>query len=296
MPVSETRTIVVNGAGLETRDKAPHDTHHPADGRPCCTRLVGLGVRLGTTTVLENVNLHIHCGEFTAIIGPNGAGKTTLLRALIGEVRHTGQLVFVPATGASAPRRPRVGYVPQRMEIDKTTPLTVLDLFAGVQTRRPVWLGHSRRIRGRARTTLERVRGEDLLDKRIGELSCGQLQRVLLALALAPVPELLLLDEPLAGMDHRGTLLFYRVVSEIRRAMDLSILLVSHDLAAAAGVADRLVFLNRTVLADGSAAQVLRFPPVRETFGLDLAGVTPMPTTPPAALLTRCRVPEGKAP
>ena len=130
----------MTGEPTRTPDKVQHAARHSADERPCCTRLVGLGVQLGTTTVLENVNLHIHCGEFTAIIGPNGAGKTTLLRALIGEVRHTGQLVFMPSTGTSEPRRPRVGYVPQRMEIDKTTPLTVLDLFAGVQTRRPVWL------------------------------------------------------------------------------------------------------------------------------------------------------------
>lgn len=284
----------MTGEPTRTPDKVQHAARHSTDAGPCCTRLVGLGVQLGTTTVLENVNLHIHCGEFTAIIGPNGAGKTTLLRALIGEVRHTGQLVFIPSAGTSEPRRPRVGYVPQRMEIDKTTPLTVLDLFAGVQTRRPVWLGHTRRMRDAAGMTLERVRGADLLDKRIGQLSCGQLQRVLLALALSPVPELLLLDEPLAGMDHRGTLLFYQIVSEVRREMDLSILLVSHDLAAAAGVADRLVFLNRTILADGLPAQVLQSPLVRDTFGLDLAASTPMPTASLSAMPARCCVPEGK--
>jgi zinc transport system ATP-binding protein len=264
----------------------PLPAQHPVDKRPCCTRLVGLGVQLGVTTVLENVNLHIHCGEFTAIIGPNGAGKTTLLRALIGEVSYTGQLVFVPSTGASESRRPSVGYVPQRMEIDKTTPLTVLDLFAGAQTRRPVWLGHSRNMRDASLKTLERVRAADLIDMRIGQLSCGQLQRVLLALALSPVPELLLLDEPLAGMDHPGTLLFYQIVSEIRLEMDLSILLVSHDLAAAAGVADRLVYLNRTVICDGPPAEVLHSAQVREDFGLDIATVPP--TTAAQARKGRC--------
>lgn len=266
--------------------------HHPGDEQPCCTRLVGLGVQLGANKVLENVNLHIHCGEFTAIIGPNGAGKTTLLRALIGEVDYTGELVFVPSTGASEPRRPSVGYVPQRMEIDKTATLTVLDLFAATQTRRPVWLGHSRRMRDASRMTLERVRAADLLDRRIGQLSCGQLQRVLLALALSPVPELLLLDEPLAGMDHRGTLLFYQIVSEVRLEMDLSILLVSHDIAAAAGVADRLVFLNRTVLCDGAPAEVLQSRQVREVFGLDIATV--LPTTASQARKGRCCPPEGR--
>ena len=149
-------------------------------------------------------------------------------------------------------------------------------------------------MRAAARMTLERVRGADLLDMRIGQLSCGQLQRVLLALALSPVPELLLLDEPLAGMDHRGTLLFYQIVSEVRLKMDLSILLVSHDLVAAAGVADRLVFLNRTILADGLPDQVLQSSLVRGTFGLDLAGVTPRATSSLSSVPARCCVREGE--
>jgi zinc transport system ATP-binding protein len=275
-----------------TPDKAQIPAHHPGDGRVCCTRLVGLGVQLGANTVLENVNLHIHCGEFTAIIGPNGAGKTTLLRALIGEVKHTGRLLFEPVTGTSPSRNPRVGYVPQHMEIDKTTPLTVLDLFAAAQTHRPVWLGHSHRLRDEARLTLERVRGADLLDEQVGHLSCGQLQRVLLALALSPVPELLLLDEPLAGIDHPGTLLFYEIVSELRVNIDLTIMLVSHDLAAAASVADRLVFLNHTILCDGPPAEVLKSPPVRETFGLDLTNVPFKPVRPLAK--APCCPPGGK--
>jgi zinc transport system ATP-binding protein len=178
------------------------------------------------------------------------------------------------------------------MEIDKTTPLTVLDLFAAAQTRRPVWLGHSRRMRNASTAALERVRAAELIDMRIGQLSCGQLQRVLLALALSPVPEVLLLDEPLAGMDHPGTLLFYQIVSEVRLRMDLSILLVSHDLAAAAGVADRLVYLNRTVVCDGAPAEVLRSRQVREAFGLDIAPVSP--TTAPSPRKGRCCPPEGR--
>jgi zinc transport system ATP-binding protein len=183
--------------------------------------------------------------------------------------------------------------VPQHIEIDKTTPLTVLDLFAAAQTRRPVWLGHSHRMRDAARATLERVRGADLLDERVGSLSCGQLQRVLLALALSPVPEILLLDEPLAGMDHPGTLMFYEIVSELRVNIDLTIMHVSHDLAAAASVADRLVFLNHTILCDGTPAEVLQSPAVRETFGLDLTNVSAKPAR--SLAKAQCCAPEGKA-
>jgi zinc transport system ATP-binding protein len=247
----------------------PPAAHDPHRERACCTRLVDMGVRLGSTVVLEKVNLHVHCGELTAIVGPNGAGKTTLLRAILGEIRHTGQLVFLPAAAPANPQRPRIGYVPQRMEIDKTATLTVMDLFAAARTRWPIWLGHPRRVREEAQQALAHVRADDLLDRRLGHLSCGQLQRVLLALALTPVPELLLLDEPLAGMDHAGTAQFYETVSGLRRILDLSILLVSHDLKAAAAIADRMVFLNRTLLCEGTPAEVLRQPAVRESFGLD---------------------------
>jgi zinc transport system ATP-binding protein len=242
----------------------------------CCTRLVDLGVRLGSQIVLEKVNLHVHCGELTAIIGPNGAGKTTLLRAIMGEIAHTGQLVFQPVTGPTHRKRPRIGYVPQRIEIDKTAPLTILDLFAAVGTCWPLWLWYPRRIREEAREALACVGAADLLECCLGNLSSGQLQRVLLALALKPVPELLLLDEPLTGLDQTGTAQFYEVVSGLRKIMDLSILLVSHDLHAAAAIADRMVFINnRSLLFEDTPDYVLRQPDVRRTFGLDVLAGSP---------------------
>jgi zinc transport system ATP-binding protein len=240
----------------------------------CCTRLVDLGVRLGATTILERVNLHVHCGELTAIIGPNGSGKTTLLRAITGEVPHTGELTFLPTAGRRR-QRPRVGYVPQSVAIDRTAPVTVLDLFAAALGRRPVWLGCSAGVRAEALRALERAGAAELLERRLGHLSRGQLQRVLLALALTPVPELLLLDEPLEGIDPAGTARFAEIISGLRRVLDLSILLVSHDLAAAARIADRMVFVGgRTVLCDGPPAEVLRQAAVREAFGL---GAGPAP-------------------
>lgn len=239
--------------------------------KACCTRLVDVGVRLGTYTALEKVNLHVHCGELTAIIGPNGAGKTTLLKTIMGELSHSGQLVFLPSSSAAGAQRPKVGYVPQRMELDKTAPVTVLDLFAASRTRRPLWAGCSRRVRSEARDALDTVGAGDLLKRRLGELSGGQLQRVLLALALTPVPQLLLLDEPLAGVDRAGMAQFYETVSGLRRTMDLSILFVSHDLMAAAAIADRMVLIhNRTILLDGVPADVMSKSVVRETFGLDV--------------------------
>jgi zinc transport system ATP-binding protein len=224
---------------------------------------------------LEDINLHVHCGELTAIIGPNGAGKTTLLRALLGEVSFQGDLQFVHSGSEQQFGRPRVGYVPQRMDLDFSAPATVSDLFASVSQRHPLWLGLGKRPREEALCALGLVEGQHLLGKNLGVLSGGELQRVLLALALHPLPDLLLLDEPVSGVDQAGMELFYRMVSQLRRNLDLSILLVSHDFAAVARVADRMLFLNRRILADGTPAEVLASPLVKQVFGMEFTGAEP---------------------
>ena len=114
----------------------------------CCTRLVNFGVTLNGTVVLEAINLHVHCGELTVLLGPNGAGKTTLFRAMLGELPYTGSLYFVHAGSEERFIHPRIGYVPQKLDIDTLAPVTVLDLFAGALAHRPVWLGHSAAIHG----------------------------------------------------------------------------------------------------------------------------------------------------
>ncbi|MBU1356961.1 MAG: metal ABC transporter ATP-binding protein [Candidatus Edwardsbacteria bacterium] len=233
----------------------------------CCTKLVKLGVTFGQNRILEDVNLHVHCGQFTAVIGPNGAGKTTLLKAILGEVPHTGHVHFIDSDG-QRPNRPFLGYVPQKLEFDATAPVSVRDLFAGAAGRRPVWLGIGRNDRSRAKEVLDTVQAGHLIDRKLGQLSGGELQRVLLAMAITPVPNLLLLDEPVSGVDLAGIELFYKMVSQLRRDYHLSIILVSHDLSTVAQFADRIVFLNRTVIADGTPRQVLSNQAVRQAFAL----------------------------
>ncbi len=233
------------------------------------------GVKLGGVAVLEDIELHVHCGELSALIGPNGAGKTTLFRALLGEVPHTGQVRFVHAGSEQRFESPRIGYVPQQLEFDRTAPISVRDLFAAATTRRPLWAGLDRRRRQAALDALALVGAQDLFAQNLGQLSGGELQRVLLALALDPQPDLLLLDEPVSGVDQGGMELFYRMVSQLRRQLDLSILLITHDLPAIARVADRMIFLNRRVLADGPPAAVLASPLIRQVFGLEFTGREP---------------------
>ena len=173
----------------------------------CCTKIINLGVSRGKFEILRNVNLHFHCGELTAIIGPNGAGKTTLLKAILGEIPHTGELIFLDSNGRKT-NKPLMGYVPQNLEFDKSSPVSVLDFFACAYSNRPVWLIRARKIREKAIQSLARVKAEHLVDRRIGALSGGELQRVLLALALDPLPNILLLDEPVSGIDRNGLQLF----------------------------------------------------------------------------------------
>lgn len=231
----------------------------------CCTRIENLGVTIGSDTILSDVNLHVHCGELTAIIGPNGAGKSTLLKAILGEVRHTGSLKFLRSSGVRK-ERPIIGYVPQHLNLDATSPTSVLDLYAVCCSKSPAWLRIPDKVRHKAKECLSRAQADHLLDKRLGALSGGELQRVLVALALEPVPELLLLDEPVSGIDQNGLEMFYNLLSDIRKDYDLSIIMVSHDLDLVARHADRLVLLNRTVLASGTPREVMASESFRKIF------------------------------
>jgi len=235
----------------------------------CCTKITNFGVSLGGTKILSDVNLHIHCGDLTAIIGPNGAGKSTLIKAILGEVPHTGELQFLDAQNEGT-TKPSMGYVPQKLDLDSSSPTSVLDLFAAAHTKRPIWFSYPKKIRERVSETLARTQAEHLIDKRLGALSGGELQRVLLALALDPIPHLLLLDEPVSGIDQRGLELFYKTVSILRKNYDLSIILVSHDLNLVAEYADRVAFINnKTIECTGTPQEVFSNTKVIETFGLD---------------------------
>jgi zinc transport system ATP-binding protein len=237
----------------------------------CCTKIQNFGVIRSKIEILREINLHIHCGDLTAIIGPNGSGKSTLLKAILGEIPHSGELNFLDGKNQHS-GRPLIGYVPQKLDFDYTSPVSVLDLFAATHTKLPVWFAHSKYIQKRAGESLAKVQAEHLLHRRLGELSGGELQRVLLALALDPIPDLLLLDEPVSGIDQNGLKLFYKTVSDLRESYDLSIILVSHDLPLVSKYADRVVFLNnKTVESCGTAEEVFNNEKVIDLFGIDWA-------------------------
>lgn len=232
----------------------------------CCTKIENFGVVRGKNEILKNVNLHIHCGELTAVIGPNGAGKSTLLKSILGEIQHSGEMKFLDSKGEHG-GKPVIGYVPQQFNFEPGTPVSVYDLFASANSNLPVWLFKSANKRAKIKEVLEIVESGHLIDKKLGNLSGGELQRVFLALALNPVPDLLLLDEPVSGVDVNGLKLFYKIVSELREKFDLSIILVSHDLDLVADFADRVVVLNKTVVCTGKPKEIFNNPQFAALFG-----------------------------
>ena len=237
--------------------------HH--NTRLCETQIENFCVKVGELTIFQNVNFNLHCGELTALIGPNGAGKSTLLKSILGETSHTGKLNYFDAKGEHL--QPIIGYVPQTLKFDTESPVSVLDLFMSCLTSRPVWLCSSKFIRQRVLKNLRRVRAEYLIDRRLGALSGGELQRVLLALALDPLPDLLLLDEPVSGVDKMGMEIFYELVSKLRTDEDMAILLISHDLEMIEKYADKVILLNKKILKYGEVKEVFSSEEMKNIFG-----------------------------
>ena len=242
------------------------DIHGGSCGHSCCLRVENLSVQIGTDKILKDVNLHVHCGEMVALIGPNGAGKSTFLKAILGQREYTGTIAFSEPGQRS--RKPRIGYVPQSPAFDPSDPVSVADLFACCLGKRPVFLGHGQKMRELIGECLERVHGEDLIDKRVGTLSGGELQRVLLALALEPMPNILILDEPLSGVDVEGMVTLMDMLDEIRKEYDLSILMTTHDFSMLPRYADQVVLIDHGIKILGTPETVLASEEFHQVFHL----------------------------
>ena len=232
----------------------------------CCLKVQNVSVKIGGDKILRDVNLHVHCGQMVALIGPNGAGKSTLLKALLGEREFDGNIIF--SAPGSRRAKARIGYVPQSPNFDPGDPVSVADLFTCCLSRRPAFLGASKSDRELILECLDRVHGEDLIDKRVGTLSGGELQRVLLALALEPMPNILILDEPLSGVDVEGMVTLMDMLDEIRKEYDLSILMTTPDFAMLPRYADQVVLIDHGIKIQGTPEVVLNSAEFRDAFHL----------------------------
>ncbi len=240
---------------------------HDADRTAVC--LDNVSVTLGGVLVLDRITAMIPRGGCTCIVGPNGAGKTTMLMALLGRVPHSGAVRIARAAGG---RAARIGYVPQRMAVDRGMPLSVGEFLSmGVQ-RSPLWLGIGRRSAAGTDRLLEMVNASQLRDRRLGALSGGEMQRVMLALALQQEPDLLILDEPAAGVDFRGGQLFCELLEHLRLASGFTQVMVTHDLGLVSNHASHAVLLNRQIVAEGSPADILTQEHLTAAFGSHMGG------------------------
>ena len=203
--------------------------------RDALLEITGVTLRPARDAVLENFSLVVERGTLHALVGPNGAGKTTLLSAILGLVPFEGRIV------ARWARSGRTAYVPQQFLVDRTLPVTVADFLALTRQRRPVCFGVSRAAHARISLLLERVGLKGFDGRPLSALSGGELRRVLLAHALDPLPELLILDEPSTGLDEAAARWLEDTLSSLKGEM--TVLMVSHDSEQVRRIADQVTVL-----------------------------------------------------
>jgi zinc transport system ATP-binding protein len=211
-----------------------------------------VNLSLGNTRILRDISFTVQPGTIHCIVGANGGGKTSLVRSMLGQMPHSGNI-----TVAWPGENRTVGYVPQSIEVDKTLPVTVRDFLAMTCQRRPVFLGVARSRRRIITDVLERLGMASKMTAKLGSLSGGERQRVLFAQALIPEPALLVLDEPMTGLDLDGKEILEHSIEQFARAGG-TVVWINHDIVQVNQIADALTYINKEVLLDGEPRQVLR--------------------------------------
>ncbi|MBI3407170.1 MAG: metal ABC transporter ATP-binding protein [Planctomycetes bacterium] len=235
-----------------------------------------LNSSLGGNAILRGVNADLARGSITSLIGLNGSGKTTLLRALLKEIPYSGRVEFHCGHDHTHPIPRHIGYVPQKLRVDSNLPLTVRDLLALALQSRPLFFGIPKAVLDKMAAMLEGVgASQQLLNRPVEKISGGELQRVLLALALEPSPELLLLDEPAAGIDFKDQDSFYELIGRLNREQGVTILLVSHEISVVNRHSQRVLCLkDGRIHCEGPPREIVTGEMLRDIFG---AGVSVFP-------------------
>ncbi len=251
-----------------TNEAAERMAAASAATRPPLLTLDNIGVRLGGRQVLSDVTFSLGKGDFAGIIGPNGAGKTTLLRVILGLLEPSGGRVLVDGEPLSHRGKGGIGYVPQKLVIDPDMPLRARDVVSlGLDGHRLGFAFPSRQRRELVERALCDVGAAGYADARVGELSGGEQQRVLIAHALISRPRLLLLDEPLANLDLRSEQEIVAVLGKLAREQEISVLLSAHDMNPLLGVMDRIVYVAGGHAAAGPADEVVTSERLTQLYG-----------------------------
>lgn len=226
-----------------------------------------INVSINKTDILKRVTARVPKGSWTAIVGPNGAGKTTLLLTLLGQVPYQGKILKHSQFNSS---ELSIGYVPQNLNFDRNLPLTVLEFMAIGHQRLPISLGVRKKYKEEAVELLKSVQADNLLYHKLGDLSGGELKRVLLALALGQEPELLILDEVSSGVDVSGSRVFCELLDDLRRKHKFTQLSVNHDLSTVTHHATHVICLKQSVISEGVPNETLSTETLTKLFGIHM--------------------------
>ncbi len=230
----------------------------------CCTKISNISVKRGSKQILKNVNIHIHCGKLTVIIGKNGAGKSTLLKAILGEIPHEGSITFKNKNNEE--KKIKIGYVPQKLDLENS-PITVYDMVASFSSNKPTFLLKIKKLYEKIKEHLKDFGADNLIDRKVNRLSGGELQRVMLGMAMMSKPDLLILDEPISGIDKNGKEQFYKKIYDLKKSNDMAIILVSHDFEYVKKYADDVILLNQVIEKEGTPDEVFKSKIFIDTFG-----------------------------
>ena len=225
--------------------------------------------------LLENITFTIDEGEIVAIIGPNGAGKTTLIKAILGLIPYdTGSVSVFGLPFKSNDSHVRIGYIPQRIEFDRTFPITVHELLT--YTIPPFYtsplIKNREEEEKRIYSHLAVVGAQDLIERKVGTLSGGELQRVMLAKAIVNDPKILFLDEPASGVDIEGQERFHDLVRRLNKEQGMTVILISHDLHIVYRFADNVLCMNRRLVCSGEPSKALTDEVIKSVYGEMMGG------------------------
>ena len=217
-----------------------------------------LTVRYNDHVILNHLNFWVNSGEIVAIIGPNGSGKTTLLKAILGLIPHQGEVTIF----GGSPRLAlgNIGYVPQRLDFDRTFPLTVNEFLNFIKVKNRPW----------REEVLREVGVNTFMDKRLGELSGGQLQRLLIAKALLKEPKLLMLDEATSGVDIAAEMTFFELIEHLNKTHNVTIMLISHEVQMVYKFATQILCLNKDLVCNGRPKEAITKEVLEKLYGKNI--------------------------
>ncbi len=244
-----------------------HNIHNCACASHTALKIENLSVELNNVKILEDITAFVPRNLCTAIVGPNGAGKSTLAKALLDQIPYRGKITFAQKDNSFSDHPPRWGYVPQKIQFDRNMPLLVMEFLAASLSWRPLFFGISRKQKNSIMQMLEAMECPHLATRQLGKLSGGEMQRVLLAQALLQEPEIVLLDEPAAGVDFQGEKLCCGLLEKFRKERKFTQIMISHDLATVAAHAAHVICINHRLIASGHPADVLTEDNLRAAFG-----------------------------